>query len=234
MDPVGAGSSRARKALRPLLVLALVVAALWGAQLLRKSLGLEWSAESIQQTVKGFGLWAPFAFLVLVMFRQLMALPSMLVLTSAGLLFGAGLGTLLGGVGIALNACVLFGLARLMGRDAVLPRLHARWPDFEARAQTAGPPFIALMTGHPAGVLTPFHFAAGVSGMSWLGFVAIVLPAATFRAACYSFLGSQLLDPGSSGFWVASGVILTVSLLPLAHPRVRERLLARPRPPAAQ
>jgi uncharacterized membrane protein YdjX (TVP38/TMEM64 family) len=224
-DPAALG--RVRQALRPLLTLACVVAALAVAQLLRRRLGIEWSADSIRETVRGFGLWAELGFLLLVMFRQLLALPSVLVLTSAGLLFGAGLGTLLGGVGMALNACLLFATARLMGRDWVLPRIHERWPDFEARARAAGPPFIALMTGHPMGVLTPFHFAAGVTGIGWGAFLAAVLPTAPIRAACYSLLGAHLLDPGSPGFWVATGLLAAVALLPLAHPSVRRRLRAQ-------
>ncbi len=233
MSAASPATRRVRQALRPILVLAGVVALLAAAQVVRERVGLEWSAESIRDTVAGFGLWAPAGFVVLLMFRQLLALPSALVLTSAGLLFGAGLGTVLGGVGIALNASVLFGTARLMGRDWVLPRIHARWPDFETRARTAGPPFIALMTGHPMGVLTPFHFAAGVSGIPAPLFVAVVLPTAMLRAACYSLLGAYLLDPGSPGFWVATTLILAVALLPLAHPAVRARLLSRSRLAAA-
>lgn len=232
MSPDSAARRRVRTALRPLLTLAAVVAALGAAQLLRSRLGIEWSAESIQQTVRGFGLWAEVGFVVLVVFRQLLALPSVLVLTSAGLLFGAGPGMLLGGLGMALNACLLFATARLMGRDWVLQRIHARWPDFEARAQAAGPPFIALMTGHPMGLQTPFHFAAGITGISWGAFLAVVPPAALFRAACYSLLGAYLLDPGSAGFWLATGLLAAVALLPLAHPRVRQRLLAGARAPA--
>lgn len=230
MSPDSAARRRVRVALRPLLTLAALVAALGAAQLLRSRLGIEWSAESIQETVRGFGLWAEIGFVVLVVFRQLLVLPSALVLTSAGLLFGAGLGTLLGGLGMALNASLLFATARLMGRDWVLPRIQARWPDFEARARAAGPPFIALMTGHPMGVQTPFHFAAGITGIGWAAFLAAVLPAAPFRAACYSLLGAQLLDPGSAGFWMATGLLAAVALLPLAHPRVRQRLLAGARP----
>ena len=71
---------------------------------------MEWSAESIQATVKRLGVLAPLGFLALVTLRQFMALPSVLVLTSAGLLFGAGgaAGTLIGGLGMTLNALFLF------------------------------------------------------------------------------------------------------------------------------
>ena len=221
---------RVRPAARPYVVLAAVALALGAGQLLRRQLGIEWSAESIQATVKGFGIWAELGFVALVLFRQLLALPSVLILTTAGLLFGAQLGTLLGGLAMALNACLLYTTARFMGRDQVLSLIHRKWPDFEVRAQAAGPPFIALMTGHPFGMLTPFHFAAGVTGISAPTFVAAVLPTSLIRAACYSLLGAYILNPGSTGFWVAMLVLGAAALLPMAHPAVRERLLTAVRP----
>ncbi|MGH0038049.1 MAG: TVP38/TMEM64 family protein [Myxococcota bacterium] len=220
--------SPVRRSVRPLLIAVGLAAFFSGAQYLRGEMGLEWSTVSIRETVLDLGWWAPAGFVMLVVARQLLAMPSVLVLTSAGFLFGAGLGTVLGGVGLALNALLLFVVARLMGRDWVLPRLHARFPDFEQRANAAGPPLVAFMTAHPMGVLTPFHFASGVTGIRGVVFFAVVLPAALFRAACYSFLGANLLEPGSTRFWIASGLLLAVAILPLAHPGVRARLLRRP------
>jgi uncharacterized membrane protein YdjX (TVP38/TMEM64 family) len=217
-----------RRAVRPLLICAVLALLFAGAQRLRVDLGIEWSAESIQETVKRLGMLAPVGFLALVTLRQFMALPSVLVLTSAGLLFGAGAGTLVGGVGMTLNALFLFTTARLMGRDWVLPRIHRRFPDFEERANTAGPVVLAFMSGHPMGVMTPFHFAAGVTGISLGVFALVVFPATLFRAACYSFLGANLLNPGSPRFWAASALLLLVSLAPLLHPGLRARLLKRP------
>ena len=210
---------------RPLIALLIVVAVLVGTQLLRRQAGIEFSASSIQQTVGEFGLWAPLGYILLVILRQTMALPSGLLLTVAGLLFGASIGTLIGGVGLTLNAFALFICARLLGRDWVQPRIHSRFPEFEQRAKTAGPLFIAFMTGHPMGLLTPFHFAAGITQISWVGFLVAVGPAAVFRAGCFSFLGANLLDMGSPRFWIASAVILVAALLPLAHPQLRSRLL---------
>jgi uncharacterized membrane protein YdjX (TVP38/TMEM64 family) len=219
-----------RRAVRPLLIAAGLGLFFFAAQVLRTRLGIEWSTDSIQQAVAQLGILAPLGFAVLVMFRQFMALPSVLVLTSAGLLFGAPAGMLLGGLGITLNGLALFYSARLMGGDWARTRLHATFPEFEQRANSAGPLALALMTGHPMGVLTPFHLAAGLTRMSvWL-FAAVVFPAALFRAGCYAFLGANLLEPGSPRFWVASAVLVAVALLPLAHPGLRARLLSRPDP----
>ncbi|MBW2390984.1 MAG: TVP38/TMEM64 family protein [Deltaproteobacteria bacterium] len=220
-----ANPSRWRALRKRLVVLFVVLAALVGTQILRRQMGIEFSASSIQQTVAEFGIWAPLGYILLVILRQTMALPSGLMLTVAGLLFGASIGTLIGGVGLTLNAFALFSCARLLGRDWVQPQIHSRFPDFEERARTAGPLFIAFMTGHPMGLLTPFHFAAGITQISWFGFLLAVGPAAVLRAACYAFLGANLLDPGSPRFWLASGVLLVVAFLPLAHPGLRSRLL---------
>ena len=193
----------------------------------RDWVGIELTAESIREAVQKLGWWAPAGYLALVTFRQAFALPSMLALGSAGLLFGAGMGAVIGGIGTTLNALVLFGIARSMGRDRVMPRLHARFPNFEDRARTAGPLVIALATGHPLGPQTAFHFGAGIAPIRTWVFAAVVLPAALFRAACYAYLGANILEPTSSRFWLTSAVLILLSLAPLAHPKLRERLFGR-------
>jgi len=106
-------------------------------------------------------------------------------------------------------------------------RLQARVGQFDERANAAGPMLVGLMTAHPMGLLTPFHLAAGVSGMSLLVFLATVLLAGPIRAASYSVFGSSLVDIGSPRFYVASGVLILITLLPFAHPKVRKRIFAR-------
>ena len=197
------------------------------AQELRQHFHIEWSAESIQTTVDRAGWLAPAGFMLLTIFRQLLALPSVMILTSAGLLFGTVLGTLIGGIGIGLNALLLFSLARYMGRDWILPKLRDRYPDFEERTHRVGPFVVAVMTAHPMGVLTPTYLAAGVTRMRPLIFIAADFPAALFRAACYAFLGANLLNPESPRFWIAMTVLAIVSILPLAHPGFRRRLFNR-------
>ena len=194
---------------------------------LRDQLGLELTAESIRQAVSELGWWAPAGYLGLVAIRQFLALPSMLVLGAAGLLFGTALGSILGGVGMTLNALLLFTIARNMGANWVRHRLHARFPNFEDRARTAGPLIIALATAHPMGPQTAFHFGAGVTPMPAWAFAAAVLPAAIFRAACYAFLGAHILEPTSPQFWAASAVLFVISVAPLAHPGLRARLFGQ-------
>ena len=221
---------RQRRVGRTLAAMAALALFLAGTRWLRDQLGLEMSSDSIREAVRQLGWWAPLGYLGLVSIRQFLALPSVLVLGSAGLLFGAGPGALLGGVGITLNAIIMFTMARVMGAGWVRSRLHERFPNFEDRARSAGPLLIGLATGHPMGPQTPFHFGAGITPISPLLFVGVVFPAALFRAACYAFLGANILEPSSPRFWLASAVLMIVSVAPLAHPGLRERLFGRRAP----
>ncbi len=205
----------------PIALIALVAGGFYAGAVLRADLGIEWSPQAVQSFVLGLGLKAPLIFVGLMTFRQFFFLPSGVVLTAGGLLFGAALGTLLGGTGIVLSALLLFFLARGMGSGWVRSRLRARFRSFDRRARTAGPVVVGLMTGHPMGVMTPFHLAAGISGVSWLAFLVVVLVAGPIRAATYAYLGASLLDVGSARFWLASALLVALALLPLAHPKVR-------------
>jgi uncharacterized membrane protein YdjX (TVP38/TMEM64 family) len=209
----------------PIALIALVAGGFYVGATLRADLGIEWSAQAVQSFVLGLGLKAPLIFLGLVTFRQFFFLTSGVLLTAGGMLFGAALGTLLGGAGIVLSALLLFFLARGMGGGWVRARLRERFRSFDRRARTAGPVVVGLMTGHPMGVMTPFHLAAGISGISWVAFLVVVLVAAPIRAATFAYLGANILDVGSARFWLASGLLVALALLPLAHPTVRRRVL---------
>lgn len=215
---------RQRRVGRTVAAIAALAVFFAGTVWVRDQLGLEMSTESVQATVRGLGWWGPVGFLALVSIRQFLALPSVLLLGSAGLLFGAALGAVIGGVGMTLNALLMFSIARVMGASWVRDRLHARFPNFEARARSAGPLLIGLATGHPMGPQTPFHFGAGAAPISVFTFTAVVLPAALFRASCYAFLGAHILEPSTPAFWITSAGLMLLSVLPLAHPGLRERL----------
>ena len=108
-------------------------------------------------------------------------------------------------------------------------RIPERLRPLEDRAESIGPPLIGLATAHPMGVMTPLYFAAGLSRIRFLPFLAACAIAGPVRAALYAGFGAQLVDLGSPRFWIATAVLAAAALLPLAHPRVRRWLLIRDR-----
>jgi uncharacterized membrane protein YdjX (TVP38/TMEM64 family) len=221
-----------RRLLRPLALVALLAAALAAGRTVRTELGLELSPESVRDFVAGLGWKAPALFVTLVTFRQFLALPSGLLLSVGGLCFGAAMGTLLGASGIVVSAFLGFFLARTLGREWARSNLGPRLERLEAQLAAAGPPVVALATAHPLGMMTPIHWGAGLTSIPVLGFAAAVLFGGPIRAATYSFLGSTLLDLGSPEFWLATGILAALVVLPLLHPGVRRRLLGLRRPRA--
>jgi uncharacterized membrane protein YdjX (TVP38/TMEM64 family) len=215
-----------RKWIPPLILVAIVTAAFTTGRAVRSEMGVDFSPESIRAWVEALGWKGPAFFLLVVTFRQFLALPSGLLLPVGGLCFGALLGTTLGASGIILSGFFGFALTRLLGREWAIAHLRGL-ALVEQRVATAGAPAVWLMTAHPFGVMTPFHWGAGLTSISFVGFSAALLLGGPVRAATYSFLGSTLLDLGSPRFWIATVVLLAVALLPLAHPGLRRRLVTR-------
>lgn len=208
-------------------VLLATVLAVGAGQQLRVSAGIGLSPESLRAWVAQIGPLAPLVFFGMVTFRSLLLLPSAVLLTAGGLLFGAPVGALVGGLGIVASALWCFAAARVMGREWVQSHIPAQLRPLEERAETLGPPLIGLATAHPMGVMTPLYLAAGLSRIRFAPFLAVCALAGPFRAGLYAWLGSQLVDFGSSRFWAATLLLVAVAVLPLAHPRVRRLFLVR-------
>jgi uncharacterized membrane protein YdjX (TVP38/TMEM64 family) len=217
-------AARVRLGVALLLAAGLALAARAGLEF-RASAGIELSPESLREYVRGLGPIAPLVFLGMVTFRSVLCPPRSC--HRGGLLFGAPLGAVLGGLGLVASALWCFLLARLMGREWVQSRIPARLRPLEERAESLGPPLIGLATAHPMGVMTPLYFAAGLSRIRLAPFLVACAIAGPFRGGLYAWFGAQLLDIGSPRFWLATAVLVAVSLLPLAHPGVRRWLLVR-------
>ena len=208
----------------PLALVALLVGLFAAGHLVRGQLGIELSPESIRSVVTGLGWKGPAIYLGLVAFRQFLLLPSALVLSIGGIVFGAAMGTLLGSVGIGLSAAFKYTVARRLGREWLSGRFGAAVEAFEHRTGAAAPVLVGLVTAHPAGPMAPVHWAAGFAAVPALSFAVAVALAAPLRAFAYAFFGSTLLEPGSARFWLAGGVLAAAVLAPLAHRGLRERL----------
>jgi uncharacterized membrane protein YdjX (TVP38/TMEM64 family) len=225
MDPLGYAGAMARRA--PWVLLAVIAGLFLAGNAVRGQLGVEIGPEPLRDWVQSLGLVAPLIYVGMVTFRQFLLIPSVLLLTAGGLVFGAALGTLLGGFGIILSALIGFTLARTLGREWVRVRLGRRLGAIEKHTQRVGPLLIGIATAHPVGPMTAFHWGAGLASVAWLPFVAVVLVAGPARAFLLSSFGASLEEPQSPRFWATTIALAAAVLLPLAHPGLRQRLLPR-------
>lgn len=210
----------------PIALAVLVVAAIFAGSAVRDQFGIQYAPGSLKEYFRGFGSLAPVVFVGVMTFRSVLLLPSMLVLTVGGLVFGALLGTLLGALGIAISGSMMFFVARGIGQGWVRRRLGDRFRGFEEKIEAAGPVLIGLTTAHPMGPMSPFHWAAGLSSIRAQRFLVALVLAALVRAGACSYFGSTLLDIGSRDFFLSTGLMLAAVILPLLHPGLRKKIFA--------
>jgi uncharacterized membrane protein YdjX (TVP38/TMEM64 family) len=113
MSPAGVGALAARWA-RPLALLAVVATGVVAAL----AVGVP-SIEEVRATVDSAGSAAPVLFALLYAALTLTPTPATLTSITAGVLFGLPLGLLVVLAGAVTGSAVGFGLARVLGRDAV-------------------------------------------------------------------------------------------------------------------
>ncbi len=194
----------------------------------RDRLALEWSVASLRELVERAGFWGPLLYVGLLTFRFAVLVPSSILLTAAGLCFGAIPGMLYATAGLTLSALLKYGVASVAGRDFLLrqvpERLRARLAMGSRRASAGG---LGLICAYPFGPKHVFQLAAILSGMSLLRYVAAVGIGASFRAGAFAWLGDALAT-GVGLAWISAG-LLAVATLPLAIPGWRRWLLAEPR-----
>lgn len=206
------------------IIIAMLVGTMALGHVLRTAIGVEsLTPVGVRAAVENLGPLGPSLFFGMVVFRQVLAIPALLVLTTGGVCFGAALGTVLGAAGIIVSGAGKFWIARWAGREWVQRRFGARFPHLDQRIDRLGPLIIGLSTAHPLGVLAPFHWAAGLSSLTFATFATALVLGAPVRAAVLSFVGASLADGPTHQFWLAVAAGTLLLLMPFAFPTVRRR-----------
>jgi uncharacterized membrane protein YdjX (TVP38/TMEM64 family) len=216
---------------RKLCIFAIVATIVIAGQWLRSCLGVQPSVDAVREWAGALGWRAPAAFLGLVIVRQTILLPAVVLLTAGGIIFGSALGTLLGGTGIIVSGLANFTLARRLG-DAIVPGAwRSRLRRLTARGAAPVVVFTGIATAHPVGPLLAAHWTAGCSTIAASTFLSVIVPTSYARAAALATFGSTLTRFDSPGSLAFAGVLLAAIVIPLWVPSVRARLFdASPTP----
>jgi uncharacterized membrane protein YdjX (TVP38/TMEM64 family) len=166
--------------------------------------GIEWSAESLRDWAAGLGVVGPLVLIGVVALRPFLGLPTWLVLVACGMLFGPWLGMVCGAVGGWLGGLLIFGIARVFGRDAVQARLGGGLRVFEDLLARRGAPWVGLYAAVPISPLLPLFASAGVSRMRLALFSAAIFVGLWPRAAVYTFGSQALAEPTPANLAVAA------------------------------
>lgn len=220
-----------RRAVLPLLVLAIIVLLVFAGGEIRERLNLDLGdepLEGLRTWVGGFGALGPAVFVLVVVFRSFLLLPSHLVLLSGGLVFGALLGTLWGALGLGLGGAFQYLAARVFGDAWTADRDKPDEGHWSARVKRAGPTLVGVATAHPAGPITAVNVGAGLARLPFLSFVFALVLGAPVRAGAFATLGDSIMSWGLGTSLAIAVGLGTLAGLPLLHPGVRQWLFGAP------
>ncbi len=191
-----------------LALLAGVSIALW----VRSRGGFTLDPMELRAQIEEFGWLAPIGFVLVASLRPFLLMPSWVIMSAGGRLFGVVGGIVLGTVGFTFGATMIFTICRGLGRDVVEGYAGSgRMGRIDRYLTQRGPVWMAAWTSVPVTPLTPVHAAAGLSGMPALGFILAVVIGFLPRTALYSYFG----DSVAQGDWAkvaVAGVLLLIGI----------------------
>ena len=199
--------TRLARALALLVFAAGIACALW-----LRAEHVQWSGDSLRAWIQQWPL-APLAFIVVMLLRPFLLMPSALLMTAGGALFGVVGGTVLASIGGALSGAMVFWLARSLGRDFVERRLGARLAKVDAYfRERRSARLVALYTAFPATPLGIAQIACGLSAMRGLPFALATLCGLLPRCALLAWFGDSLMQQQ----WLRAATAMLLILLVVA------------------
>lgn len=150
------------------------------------------SAESLHAWIEAQPL-APLVFVAVLVLRPFLLLPSWMVMTAGGALFGIVEGSLLCSIGGLLSGGLVFALARALGRPTAERLIGARLRRVDAALRDRGAGVVAAYTAFPATPLAVAQIALGLSAMRPGAFLLATLCGMLPRTVLLAWLGDALM-----------------------------------------
>lgn len=167
--------------------------------------------SDLRARVEAAGPWGPVAFVAAYAIVTLAPLPKNVLSASAGVLFGIEAGVAVVLAGATVGASVGFGLARLLGREAVEqwagPRIR-RGEELLRRHGALGV-FVARLV--PVVPFTVINYASGLSPIRFRSYLLGTVPGMVPGTVAYVALGAYGMHTTSWEFIAAALGLLTLS-----------------------
>jgi uncharacterized membrane protein YdjX (TVP38/TMEM64 family) len=180
--------------------------------------------HALRRYIMGLGMIGPLAVIGLMMLAILVSpIPSAPIALAAGALYGHTWGTFYILIGAELGALAAFGLARLLGRDALQRWLGNRLPEARSGSQSALMAIVLVSRLLPFISFDVVSYAAGLTTLSaWrfaLATLAGILPASFLLA----HFGGEMADGELDRILYAVLALGLLTGIPLAVVYLRER-----------
>lgn len=171
--------------------------------------------EKIRQFILSFGWWAPILYIFLYAIRPLFFFPAVILTLTGGLTFGPWWGTLYDLIGASLGAYLAFGISRYLGRETIQKLLKNRLKNLDDYSGRYGFRTILFLRLVP---LIPFdvvNYSAGLTQIRFRDYALATTIGIIPGAFAYNYLGSSLHQIFSTTFFIALGLVVMLSAIPV-------------------
>jgi uncharacterized membrane protein YdjX (TVP38/TMEM64 family) len=184
-------------------------------------------------TVRG-AAWAPVVFVIVYATATALALPGSALTITGGALFGFGFGALLNSIGANIGANAAFLLAKALGREGV-ERLGGKRIEGLNRATVKHGLFgLLILRLVPLVPFNALNFGSGLTGLKWRDYAIATVVGILPGTLVYTFFADALIQGSTQAsqdartrLWIAAGLFLMLSLVPLVARKLGFRLSAQ-------
>lgn len=180
--------------------------------------------HALREFIMGLGLLGPLAIIALMVVAILVSpIPSAPIALAAGALYGHIWGTGYIALGAEIGALAAFGLARLVGRDALQRWLGSRLPNARLGSQNALMAIVFISRLLPFISFDVVSYAAGFTTLTWWRFALATLAGILPASFLLAHFGEEMVSGELDRILYAVLALGLLTLVPLAVHLARER-----------
>ena len=180
--------------------------------------------HALREFVMGLGMLGPLAIIGLMVVAILVSpIPSAPIALAAGALYGHTWGTGYIALGAEIGALAAFGLARLLGRDALQRWLGSRLPNARLGSQNALMAIVFISRLLPFISFDVVSYAAGFTTLTWWRFALATLAGILPASFLLAHFGEEMVSGELDRIVYAVLALGLVTLVPLVIHVARER-----------
>ena len=194
----------------------------------------------LQAWFRGWGVWAPLAYIVVLVIAPILFMPVAPLAMMSGLLFGLWWGYLYTLIGCMLNCALMYWMTQHLGKDKVQRFLEKRLsPAWLARIQSlegrTGFVFLIILRLTALIPYNVINYAFGLTNMKFKDFMLASLIGMIPDMLIYVNMGDKALDITSGEFWLALVIlglfiVLSIALMWWFFPRSKGEITFTPLP----
>lgn len=170
--------------------------------------------EIIQKAILSYGFYGPLIFLIFAILRPVIFFPITIIYLASGLAFGGFWGGIIGVSSALISALVAHLIANKIGIDFLPMKWRSRIIAVRDKVDENGLRNMVLVRFIPMISFDLISYSAGLSGVKLKSYLIGTFIGISPRIFAYTYVGSNILSPTDSRFWIALGLLILIFLIP--------------------